>query len=183
MQCPIVLCDEARERFDPRFGIDDGCVRMRRRNGTRERVGQSGVDLSSIGQMVERRGLVEAPHLDRPFDRRAVPGECQPAVRLARDRDHAAIEFGRVSPVDLKLGLAGGLALRHGGIVEERKLDRALDLVGALAREEDRSRMRIDAPYRLAAMRRGIAQQRENLLLGLCLAHRLAPLVSADSCK
>jgi hypothetical protein len=62
-----------------------------------------------------------------------------------------------------KLGFACVLAFRQRRIVEKRKADGALDLVGALARKKDRSRMRIDAPYRRAAMRCGIGEQRECL--------------------
>ena len=77
----------------------------------------------------------------------------------------------RERPIDLELGLARGLALRGGGIVEEGKFDRALDLVDALAGEEHGGRVRVDPPHRRAAMGRGIAQQREHLLLRLGLMH------------
>ena len=125
----------------------------------------------SIRQTIERRVLVEAAHLDRPFDRLAVAAERETAVRLARDRDDAAIDLRRERLVDLKLGLARGLALRGGRIVEKRKLDRALDLVDALAGEEHRGRMGVDPPHLRAAMGRGIAQQREHLVLRLGLMH------------
>jgi hypothetical protein len=49
--------------------------------------------------MVEGLPLVEAAHLDRPFDRLARPAECETAG-LSRNGDDAAIEPGAV-PVDL----------------------------------------------------------------------------------
>ena len=83
----------------------------------------------------------------------------------------AAIELRRERPVDLELGLAGGLAFRDVGKIEEGKFDRALDLVDALAGEEYRGRVRVDPPNARAAMRRGSAQQREYLLLRFGLVH------------
>jgi len=95
--------------------------------------------------------------------RLASAAERQPSVR-ARDRNDAQINLGREGVVDREFGLAGGFALRERGIVEERKLDRALDLVGALAGEKHGCRVGVDAAHR-RAMGRRIAEQREHLVL------------------
>ena len=82
---------------------------MRRRDGAAERVGESLVDFA--GDMVEGALLVEAPHLDRPFDRRAGAADGELARRFAGDGDDAAIDFRRVGRVDRELGFAGVFAL------------------------------------------------------------------------
>src|SRR5262249_52432197 len=121
----------------------------------------------------ERRVLVEAVHLDRPFHRRAGAIELEGAVLLARDRHHAAVNLGRERPIDPKLRLAGALALGEGRIVEKRKAHRALDLQRAVAGEKYRGGMGIDALDRLAAMGRGVGEQREDRLLALAVFHPL----------
>ena len=143
---------------------------MRRRDRARECIGERQVD-SAIRQPIERRVLVEAVHLNRPFCRLARSVEREASVGFARDRHDAAIELRRERPVDFELGLAGGLAFRDVGKIQEGKLDRALDLVDAVAGKEDRGRVRVDPPNARAAMRRGSAQQREYLLLRFGLVH------------
>src|SRR5262249_39060582 len=129
------------------------------------------IDLARVRQLVEGRALVEAAHFHGPFHwcARAVEGEA--AVLLARDRHHAPIDLGSKRPVDLELRLAGALALRESGIVEERKAHRAFDLVSAPAGEEHRGRMRVDALDLAAAVRGRIAEQHEYPLLAFALGH------------
>ena len=120
-----MLVDVALDRCDPARGISGRGIGVRRRNGAAKRVGERGVDTSGRGEVVEREALVEAAHLDRPFDRLPAPVERQPPVRLTRDRDDAAVDAGRGAAVDRKFGFAGGLALVERGVIEERKTDRA----------------------------------------------------------
>ena len=114
------------------------------RHDAAEMIGERGVDAAGIRQMIERQRIVEAAHLDRPFDRLAAPVECERAVRRARDRHHPQIDLRRERPVDLKLRLAGGLALLQRGEIQKRKPHRALDLQRALAGQEYRGRMGVD---------------------------------------
>ena len=79
----IILFDEAPERLDPRLGLDHRRFLVRGRDRARERIGERQVDRLPIRQTVEGRVLVEAAHLDRPFDRLAFAGERETAVRLA----------------------------------------------------------------------------------------------------
>ena len=108
-------------------------------------VGQRVVDTPILRQMIERLVLVEAPHLDRPFDRLSGAVELQPAVGRARDRQHAPVELRGERPVDLQLRQAGGAAFGQGRVVEERKSHRALDLERAIPRQEHDRRMGVDA--------------------------------------
>jgi hypothetical protein len=62
-------------------------------------VGERGIDAAGIREAIERARLVEAPHLDRPFDRIAFALEREPPIRRARDRHDAAVELRRERPV------------------------------------------------------------------------------------
>ena len=139
---------------------------MRGHDRAGERICELGIDTALLGEMIERLRLVEAPHLDRPFDRLAVAAEREPPVRPARDRDHPPVERGRKRAIDLKLGLAGGLALVERRIVEEREFHRALDLQRAFAGKEDRGRMGVDAGHLLPAVGRGIGEEFEHSASG-----------------
>ncbi len=75
-------------RVDPRLRLDRRRPRVRGRHDAAQEVGQRGVDASLIRQMIEGERLVEAAHLDRPFDRLAAAPERVRSVRLARDRHH-----------------------------------------------------------------------------------------------
>src|SRR5215211_2334245 len=113
--------------------------------GACPRAGERSVNASRIREMVERARLVEARHLHRPFHRRSATVERQPAVGFARDRHDTAVDFRRIGAVDLKLGLAGRLALLDRGEIEKGKPHRALDFEHALAAEEYYGRVGIDA--------------------------------------
>ena len=148
-----------------------GAPRMRRRDRARERIRERGVDfpLSPAGRASRsRRSAASRP----PIRPARPPVERQASVRLARDRHDAPIELWREGPVDLEFGLACGLALLRAWRNRETEIHRALDLVDALAGEEHRGRMRVDAPDARTAMRRGGAQQREYL----------RPAIRSDAC-
>ncbi len=162
-----MLLDIVRERLDP------GRRRRprRRRHAPPPRRGRAHPPApASIAPASASRSSVassrEAAHLHRPLDRRAVAVEREPPVRLARDRHDPAVDVGRERPVDLELGLAGRLALVEGRIVEKREAHRALDLPGAVAGQEHRRRMGVDALDRRPAMGRRLGEQREHRLLG-----------------
>ena len=151
---------------------------MRRRHRAAECVRQSRIDPARFRQPVEGRILVEAAHLDRPFDRCADAVEREPAVGLARDRHDAAVDFGRVGPVDLELRLARLLAQVEGRIVQEGKAHRALDLERARAGQEYRGRVGIDALDWRSAVGRRVGQHGEDRFLGFAFVHS-----SCDPCS
>ena len=161
-----MLLDVVGERLDPGRRRGRRGAGMRRRHRAAERVRQRRIDRARLRQTVERRILGEAAHLDRPLDRRAAAVEREAPVGRAGDRHDAAVDFGRKRPVDLELRRAGRLALLERRIVEKREAHRALDLQRPLAGQEYRSRVRIDALDRHAAMGRGRGEQREHRLLG-----------------
>ena len=74
----IVLFDVVAERRDPWLGGDGGCRGVGSRHGAAERIREGGVDPARFRQTIERRILIEAAHLDRPFDRRPVAVERGP---------------------------------------------------------------------------------------------------------
>jgi hypothetical protein len=123
-----VVADESLECSDPRAVVHGlGAVVHRcHRDGefTEKRV----VEFVALRQVIEGSILVKAGHFHSPFDRFTDPVQGQRAVGFARERYDPPIELRRKSAVDLKLGLAGGLALAEGGIVKERIADGALDL-------------------------------------------------------
>jgi hypothetical protein len=172
----VVLLDVLPERRDP--AIVRGLRRVRVDGGDHpaERVRQRIIDAPSLGEMIERLGLVEAAHLDRPFDHLAVTPDRKAAVGRTRDRHHAAIDLRGIALIDLDLGLAGDLALGERRKVEEREFDRALDLEHALAGEKHHRRMGIDALDFRAAMGRRIAEQRKHRLLGSRVGVHLSDL-------
>ena len=75
-----MFVDIGADRRDPRRRVDGGRFGVRRGDGAAERVGQRLVDFA--GEVVERARLVEAPHLDRPFDRRARAADGKLSRRL-----------------------------------------------------------------------------------------------------
>ena len=100
--------------------------------------------MALFGQTVQQLVLVECLHLDQPVDDLAGAVEDQPAVSVARHRDHALIEVRRCPPVQRKFARArrfSELQRREIGIGEP---DRALQLQGAVARQKDVRNMRGD---------------------------------------
>ena len=137
-------------------------------------VRQRQVDRLGIGQAIERLGLVEPAHRDRPFDDLAVARQRQCAVRLPCDRDHAKINLRREPAVDLKLGLACRFAQRQRGEIQKRIADGTLDLEGAVAGQEHHRRVGIDTPHRRAAVSLRIGQEREDIALAGVPPFRMA---------
>ena len=64
-----VLVDIGANRRDPGLCVDRARLGVRGRDGAAKRVGQRLIDFA--GDVVEGALLIEAPHIDRPFDRRA----------------------------------------------------------------------------------------------------------------
>ena len=89
----------------------------------------------------------------------------EPAVVLARDRHHAAIDVRRKGPVRRELGLTGRAALIRVGEVEKREPHGALDLQRPIPHEKHASRVRVDAFDRRPAMGGGIGEQRKDRLM------------------
>ena len=138
---------------------------MGARHRASERVGEIAVDAPGRRQTVERLVLVEAPHLDRPFDRLARSVDREAAVSGSRNRHHAPVDCGRVGAVDLDLGRAGAFAFFQRRVIEERKPHRALDLEGAWACQEHRGGMGVDAGHRLATVDFRPGEEVEDCLL------------------
>ena len=107
---------------------------MRGGDRASERFGQGIVDFA--GQMIERARLVEAAHLDRPFDRGAGAANGEPAVRFAGDRFDAAVDFRRVRGVHVELRFAGLAAFGERRVIQKGKAHGALDLERAIAGEK-----------------------------------------------
>jgi hypothetical protein len=171
-----MLVDIGAERLDPGLGVDDRCGLVGGGDGAAERIGEVVVDL--VGQMIEGAVLVEAYHVDRPFDRCAVAADRQPSIVRARDGDDATIKFWRQPPVDLDLHFTGAFALFQSGKIEKRKAHRALDLQRAVAGEKHGGCVRIDAPdfFGPAAIDSRIGEKRQHVVLRKrCVAHAAKP--------
>jgi hypothetical protein len=164
-----VFVDIAAERRNPGRGLGARRVGMRCGDRAAERVGKRRIDAASLGEMIERLGVVEAVHLDGPLHRRPAPIEFQPAVVRARNRDHAAVKLRCEAPIDRDLGLAGGLALVERRKVQEGKTHRALDLEHPLARHEHRRGVGVDAFDLRPAVGRRVGEQRKHRLLRVLL--------------
>ena len=102
---------------------------------------------AALGDLVERRVLVEAAHMRRPFHDFAGAADRQ-ARALARDGHDVEIDARRVFAVDLDLRLAGGAALFQRREIEERQADRAPDLVDVVAGEKDDRALGVDPLHR-----------------------------------
>ena len=135
--------------------------------GSRDRIrggfGKCRLKRTGLGEVVERRPLVEARHFDCIFDRRARPIDMQRAIVVSRDRHHALIDLRCERPVDPDLVVAGGFALLQRRIVQEGKTDGALDLERAGAFQEDGRRMGVDAVHGRMHVR--VSEKGEHALL------------------
>jgi hypothetical protein len=193
-----VFVDIFADGFDPRLCLDRFDLCMGVGDGAAKRLGQAFVNLAR--NVVERLALVEAAHVDRPFDGLAAAVQREFAAAVADDGDDAAVYFGRIGCVDLEFGFARGFALFEGRIIEERKFHRPLDLEHAVPGEEYRGGVGVDALYVAAAiyvpgamgrvmgrvmgraMRRGVSKKREHFVLAFCLVtHEFCDLL-ADVC-
>ena len=163
-----VLVDIARERLDPRSASTAGAAACAA--ATRPSASASAASILPASASLSRVACSSKRRISTAFHRRAGAVEGEAAVLLARDRHHATIDLGSKRPVDLEFRLARRLR-RASGIVEERKAHRTLDLVGTLAGEEHRGRMRVDALDLAAAVGRRVGEQREYRLLAFALRH------------
>lgn len=161
----LVLPDIGGERLDPRRVLDHRGARVSRRNRAGELVRESDVDAGAVGDLVERLRLVETHHVDRPLHRLALAADGEPSVGLAGDGDNAVVERRGEGAVCLDFGLAGRLALRQRGKVEKRETHLPLDLERAVAGQEHRSDMGVDALHGQPAEGRGVADKRKHVLL------------------
>ncbi len=136
-----------------------------------ERDHHRAIELALFGQMVEQRVLIEALHVQQPFDGPAIAVERQTPVILAGDRHQPSVEVRCGSEVELVFGLQGRLPLGERREIKKAVANRTLELVGTVAREENNRRMGFDALDPLIRQTEGIAlaQEGDNLLLvGRC---------------
>ena len=121
-------------------------------NAGAQRGYQSGCQGAALGHAIEQAVLVEAVHDDQPVDgiggRLADFAQRQLAVAAPPYRRRAEIDLRRKLAVDLDLGGAHRGAPFDCREIHVREFHRALQLVGALAGEEDHGAMRVDAPDR-----------------------------------
>ena len=103
----------------------------------RELHGQFRRQRAGLRDVAEQRLLGKAPHHDHPIDRLAGPIEAQIAVGRPDDRLGGEIERRRGAAVERDLGLAGVPAQVRRRIVEIAVFDRALQLEGKIAGQED----------------------------------------------
>ena len=128
------------------------------------------VDVSSDtrvprGDPVERRILVEAPHMGDPFDDFALAAD-RKRLPGSRDRQRRQVDARRRSAVDRDLRLAGETALVERRQIHERELDRPLDLVRVGTGQKHDGARRIDARDRPAQpVRPRIGEKTEDRLL------------------
>ena len=107
----VVLGDIGLERRDPGRNVDCRRPDVGGSDVASKMIGEREVDLSLFGEAIERPGLVEAAHFDRPFHGFAGTVERQPSIGFARDCYHAAIEVRRKRLVRFEFGIASCLAL------------------------------------------------------------------------
>src|SRR5262249_60333105 len=91
-------------------------------------IGDALVDLTGIGQIIQRLALIEAAHPDSPFDRFALAADREAAIESAGDGHYPTIDRRRKSAIDCNLGFASYPAFLQRGEIEERKAHRAFDL-------------------------------------------------------
>ena len=167
--------------FAPVLGDDGGEARspapsrLRRLRAvkTRHDPGQTAhqrqVEGSPRRQRVELRPRRKAAHLDDPVEGlvRADRGLGDQGERAAapHDRGHAEIKRGRGPAIDREFGAAHLPSAPDGREIHVGKSDGALELVGALAGEEDHRAVGVDAARHGPAMQGRVGQEREDLVL------------------
>jgi len=90
-----------------------------------------------VGEAVELVRLSETSHEDNVIDRITGASECQRSSPAPVDRQHVEIEAGGEEPVQGELGPAGAFAQFARRVVDRGEADRAFELVGAIAHQED----------------------------------------------
>src|SRR5271154_7144040 len=122
-------------------------------------------DAFARGDAVERRVLVEPPHVDDPFDDFALAANLERRAS-ARNGKGREVNRRRIGAIDGYLCLAGGAALVERREIHEREPDRPLDLVGVGTSQKHDGGRRVDTPDRLAqSVRFGIGEKAEHCLL------------------
>ena len=112
---------------------------------------QRGRELAAHGHVVEEGVLVEAGHDQEPIHRLAIAIEREGAVRVARDRDYTEVEVGGGAAIDAQLRLADPAPQLDRAEIEVGKAHRALELVCAIAGQEENRAVGIDTLDRLDA--------------------------------
>jgi hypothetical protein len=157
-----------------------GRTPVRRGNRGGELLDQRRAEHATIGQMIQRRILIEPAHMHRPLDDFSFASQLQ-VLPVASNRDHAAIEEGRFVPIDRDLGLTRRAAPLERGEIHEGKANRAFYLVHVRSGEKDGGAMRVDARDRLSqAVSPRVLQKFENRILIIAerLRHRSTQLVA-----
>ena len=126
---------------------------------------QAAVQAAPPGQAVEQGVLVEALHFHQPVHGLAFAAEAKAAAIAAGDRLDAQVHAGCGAPVDGHLGLAGGAAQLGRGEIEIGEADRFLQLVGALARQEDDGDVGFDALHGASAEGLGAGEDTDGFAL------------------
>ena len=107
---------------------------MKAREPLAERTQRLGRERAGREKPVEPRVFGELAHLHRVFDR-GLDADARRLV-IAADRHDRKVELRREAPVEPELLLAEAVPALERAEVEERKLDRLLDLVRVLAGQE-----------------------------------------------
>ena len=131
---------------------DRGQFVVETRDARAQRRHQRGRQCAAYGHAVEHPLLVEAAHDDQPVDGidASVPRLAQHklAAAVPADRRNAQVDLGGELAIDVDLGRAHGRPSPHGREIHVRELHGALQLVGAVARQEDHGAVRVDATRR-----------------------------------
>ncbi len=125
------------------------------RDAPAERGEQRGIQRALPDEVRQRRLFGKAPHVHRVLDRLAASAE-HDAPFFERDRHDAEVDARREAAVELDLGRAHRAALLERGVVEEAQVDRLLELVDVLAREDHGRGVRVHDLDRRRGMREGL---------------------------
>lgn len=127
---------------------------------------------AAVGDAVQLRLGIEAPHDDHPIDRLPIAAKCEPAAIGAYHGLDAEIQVWGEAPVDGEFRFAGGAAAVGGRVVEVAVADRALQLERAIAGEEHQRDVRLGLIDPVGAKGRRVGQQADHLVLA---GHVLPP--------
>jgi hypothetical protein len=87
--------------------------------------------------LIKHELVGQTPHLDKPIDHFAAAPDCEQSVLLAHQGHYAEIDIRRKPAIEAHFLTAIGLAGPQGSEVEERIMDRLLELVDTVAGDED----------------------------------------------
>ena len=136
---------------DPRHARLPAMFRTRLRAPVQadDRVGQAfhepGVQLTTLGQAIEERVLVEADHLDQPINRRARPADRERPTVFPSDGTHSQVQRGGGAAVEAHFGLAGGVSQLDRRKIHVVEPNGPFELVGPIARQPHDADVRVDA--------------------------------------